>query len=38
MLDRANSVLLAAPTVFHYLNYFEDLGAGQASRVLRGGG
>ena len=38
VLDRANSLLLAAPTVFHYINYLDGIGADQASRALTGGG
>jgi phosphatidate cytidylyltransferase len=38
VLDRANSLLLSAPTVFHYLNYLEGIGADQAPRALTGGG
>jgi phosphatidate cytidylyltransferase len=38
VLDRANSLLLSAPTVFHYINYLEGIGADQASRALTGGG
>jgi phosphatidate cytidylyltransferase len=38
VLDRANSLLLSAPTVFHYLNYLEGIGADQAPRALSGGG
>jgi phosphatidate cytidylyltransferase len=38
VLDRANSLLLSAPTVFHYINYLEGIGVDQASRALTGGG
>ncbi|AGA31205.1 phosphatidate cytidylyltransferase [Singulisphaera acidiphila] len=38
VLDRANSLLLSAPTVFHYINYLDSIGIDQATRVLSGGG
>ena len=38
VLDRANSLLLSAPTVFHYVNYVVGVGADQAARILSGGG
>jgi phosphatidate cytidylyltransferase len=38
VLDRANSLLLSAPVVFHYINYLETIGTGQAPRILSGGG
>ena len=38
VLDRANSLLLSAPTVFHYIHYLDGLGVGEASRILSGGG
>ena len=38
VLDRANSLLFAAPTVFHYINYLVGIGADQATRSLTGGG
>jgi phosphatidate cytidylyltransferase len=36
LLDRFDSLLIVAPVVFHYLNYFMDggVGAGQAVRIL----
>ena len=37
LLDRFDSVILAAPVVFHYVNYFVGVGADQAPRVLTGG-
>jgi len=37
ILDRANSLLIAAPTVFHYLHYLEGVGVGQTIRILSGG-
>jgi phosphatidate cytidylyltransferase len=38
VLDRANSLLLAAPTVFHYINYLDGIGADHAARAVTGGG
>lgn len=38
VLDRANSLLLSAPTVFHYINYLDSIGGDQAARILSGGG
>jgi phosphatidate cytidylyltransferase len=38
VLDRANSLLLSAPTVFHYIGYFEGIGNSQPARILTGGG
>lgn len=38
VLDRANSLLLSAPTVFHYIHFLDGLGADQATRILSGGG
>ncbi|SIO27061.1 phosphatidate cytidylyltransferase [Singulisphaera sp. GP187] len=38
VLDRANSLLLSAPTVFHYINYLDSIGGDQATRILSGGG
>lgn len=39
LLDRFDSLLLVAPALFHYLNYFQKggIGAGQAVRILSGG-
>ena len=39
LLDRFDSMLLVAPAVFHYLNYFKANGVGldQATRILTGG-
>jgi len=38
LLDRFDSLLLVAPVVFHYLNFFlaDGIGAGQPSRILSG--
>lgn len=38
VLDRANSLLLSAPTVFHFVNYLDGIGGNQATRILSGGG
>jgi phosphatidate cytidylyltransferase len=38
VLDRANSLLLSAPTVFHYVNYLDGIGGDQVTRILSGGG
>ena len=39
LLDRFDSLLLVAPVVFHYINYFktDGIGGGQAVRILTGG-
>ncbi len=37
LLDRFDNVILAAPVVFHYVNYFVGVGAAQTPRVLTGG-
>jgi phosphatidate cytidylyltransferase len=39
LLDRFDSLLIAAPALFHYMNYFltDGIGAGQAERILTGG-
>jgi phosphatidate cytidylyltransferase len=37
LLDRFDSVLLVAPVVFHYVNYFVGVGADQPVRILTGG-
>jgi phosphatidate cytidylyltransferase len=34
VLDRANSILLAAPAVFHFVGYFERFGADRSARFL----
>jgi phosphatidate cytidylyltransferase len=36
VLDRLNSLLLAAPAVFHYVNYFVGIGLDQPSRIVTG--
>jgi phosphatidate cytidylyltransferase len=36
VLDRLNSILLAAPAVFHFLNYFLNLGLDQPTRIITG--
>jgi phosphatidate cytidylyltransferase len=39
LLDRFDSLLLAAPAVFHYVGYFRPgVGLGQPARILTGGG
>jgi phosphatidate cytidylyltransferase len=37
VLDRANSLLLVAPAVFHYVGYFDGFGLDQPTRILSGG-
>ncbi len=37
VLDRFNSLLLAAPAVFHYVGYFKGFGLDQPTRILTGG-
>ncbi len=36
VLDRVNSVLLAAPAVFHYVGYFVGFGLDQPARIITG--
>ena len=36
VLDRINSVLLAAPAVFHYVGYFVGFGLDQPTRIITG--
>lgn len=36
ILDRANSLLLVAPAVFHYVGYFRGFGLDQPVRILTG--
>jgi phosphatidate cytidylyltransferase len=36
VLDRANSLLLSAPAVFHYVGYFVGFGLDQPARILTG--
>jgi phosphatidate cytidylyltransferase len=38
VLDRANSLLIAAPTVFHYIHYLDGIGLDHAARSITGGG
>lgn len=38
LLDRFDSLLLVAPAVFHYINYFVGFGLDQPVRVITGGG
>jgi|GEM_PF-5768884 len=37
-MDRFDSLLLVAPVLFHYINFFKDdrIGAGQATCILTG--
>jgi phosphatidate cytidylyltransferase len=35
-LDRANSLLFAAPAVFHFVGYFVGFGLDQPKRILTG--
>jgi phosphatidate cytidylyltransferase len=37
LLDRFDSVILVAPAVFHYINYFRGVGTDQVPHVLIGG-
>ncbi|HEX7900841.1 MAG TPA: phosphatidate cytidylyltransferase [Planctomycetota bacterium] len=37
VLDRANSLLLSAPAVFHYVNYFVGFGLDQPARIFTRG-
>lgn len=37
LLDRFDSMILVAPAVFHYINYFVGVGADQAIHVFTGG-
>jgi phosphatidate cytidylyltransferase len=36
VLDRANSLLLVAPAVFHYVGYFAGFGLDQPTRIITG--
>lgn len=38
VLDRFDSILLAAPAMFHYVAYFEGMGRGLDVRFISGGG
>jgi len=37
LLDRFNSLLFAAPAVFHYVGYLQGVGLNQAHRIITGG-
>ena len=37
LLDRFDSLLLVAPTLFHYINYFHGIGMDQPVQILTGG-
>ncbi|MBI5095959.1 MAG: phosphatidate cytidylyltransferase [Candidatus Hydrogenedentes bacterium] len=37
LLDRFDSIILVAPAMYHYINYFEGIGNGQAMHILTGG-
>jgi phosphatidate cytidylyltransferase len=37
LLDRFDSVILVAPAVFHYINYFAGVATDQTPRILTGG-
>jgi len=38
VLDRANSLLLSAPAMFHFVNHFRMIGLNQATNLISGGG
>jgi phosphatidate cytidylyltransferase len=38
VLDRANSLLLSAPAVFHFVNHFQTIGLKEATNLFSGGG
>jgi phosphatidate cytidylyltransferase len=38
VLDRANSLLLSAPAMFHFVNYFQTIGSDQPVNLFTGGG
>jgi phosphatidate cytidylyltransferase len=38
VLDRANSLLLSAPAMFHFVNHFRTIGSDQATNLFSGGG
>ena len=38
VLDRANSLLLSAPAMFHFLSYFQALGIDPSIRIFTGEG
>jgi phosphatidate cytidylyltransferase len=37
VLDRANSLLLSAPAMFHVVNHFQEIGLGQMTNLFSGG-
>jgi phosphatidate cytidylyltransferase len=37
LLDRFDSLILVAPGVFHYVNYFAGVGTGENTRIFTGG-
>lgn len=37
LLDRFDSLILVAPAVFHYVNYFVGVGAAERARIFTGG-
>jgi phosphatidate cytidylyltransferase len=37
LLDRFDSLILVAPVVFHYINYFVGIGMDQVPRIMTGG-
>ena len=36
LLDRFDSLLLIAPVLFHYINYFRGIGMDQPERIIIG--
>ena len=36
VLDRCNSLLLAAPAMFHYIGYFQGVGMNEPARIFTG--
>lgn len=38
VLDRANSLLLSAPAMFHFINHFQIIGGDQPTNLFSGGG
>jgi phosphatidate cytidylyltransferase len=36
VLDRANSLLLSAPAMFHVVNHFQEIGSGQTTNLVSG--
>jgi phosphatidate cytidylyltransferase len=38
VLDRANSLLLSAPALFHFINHFQCIGGDQPTNLFTGGG